>query len=61
MEEKNFNQLEYIREYNKVRYKHYHLYVPNDEQDVIEKLNEQTSKNGYIIDLIKKDLKRSKK
>lgn len=61
MEDKSFNQLEYIREYNKARYKHYHLYVPVDEMKVIEKLNEQTSKNGYIIGLIKKDIKGSKK
>lgn len=60
MTEKKFDQLGYIREYNKARYRHYHLYVPVDEEQVIEKLNEQKSKNGYLIDLIKKDIKGGK-
>ena len=58
---KEFNQLEYIKQYDKENYKHYHIKVRCDEKEVIEKLNTVESKNGYILDLIKKDIARNKK
>ena len=58
--EKEFNQTEYIKQYEKENYKHYHIKVRLDDKEVINKLNEVESKNGYIIDLIKKDIKKNK-
>lgn len=58
---KEFNQLEYIKDYDKNNYKHYHIKVRLDDVEVIKKLEEVESKNGYIIDLIKKDIKKNKK
>ena len=53
-----FNQLEYIKEFNKRTYKHYHLQINRVEKEVIEHLDKQPSKNGYIIKLIKNDMKK---
>lgn len=54
---KEFNQKEYIKQFNKDNYKHYHIQVNLKDKEVIDKLNSVDSKNGYIIDLIKKDIK----
>lgn len=61
MKNKEFNQLEYISKFNKENYKHYHIKVNLKDKEVIDKLNSVDSKNGYIIDLIKKDIKSKKK
>lgn len=55
-----FNQAEYIADFNKKNYKHYHIKVNLKDKDVIEHLEKQNNKNGYIVDLIKKDMKAMK-
>lgn len=55
-EQKEFNQLDYIKQFNKENYKHYHIKVNLKDKEVIDKLDGVGSKNGYIIDLIKKDI-----
>lgn len=52
-----FNQLEYISKFNKDNYKHYHIKVNKKDTKVIEQIEKQKSKNGYIIELIRKDLR----
>lgn len=53
---KEFDQIEYIKDYNKETYKRYSLMIRKDNVDVIEKLESQPSKNAYIISLIEKDI-----
>ena len=59
--EKKYKQIEYQNDYNKEHYKRYGLMISIKEKDVIEKLESVYSKNRYIIDLIKKDIEKSKK
>ena len=54
---KEFNQLEYIKQFNKENYKHYHLKVNLKDRDVIKRLDEVKNKNGYILELIRKDIR----
>lgn len=56
-----FDQMKYINEFNKLNYKHYHIKVNLKDQDVIEQIEKQSSKNGYIVNLIKEDIRRNKK
>lgn len=49
-------QYEYIAKFNRDNYKHYHIKVNLKDKDVIEKLDSVPSKNGYITDLIRKDI-----
>lgn len=51
-----FNQQDYIAGFNKMNYKHYHIKVNLKDKAIIEHLDKQTSKNRYIVDLIKKDM-----
>lgn len=46
----------YKNAHAKENYRHFHLKVPNHMTEVIEMLESQTNKNGYIIDLIEKDI-----
>lgn len=52
-----FNQLEYINEFNKKNYKNYHIKINLKDKAIIDHLEKQKSKNGYIINLIKKDMR----
>ena len=52
-----FNQAEYIADFNKKNYRHYHIKVNLKEEEIIEHLEKQPNKNKYIIDLVKKDIK----
>lgn len=57
-EEKKKQQIKQIQEYNKENY--FIVRVPISrkyENEIIEHLNKQSSKSGYIKELIKKDLK----
>ena len=57
-EEKKKQQIKQIQEYNKKNY--FIVRVPISrkyENEIIEHLNKQFSKSGYIKELIKKDLK----
>lgn len=46
--------------YAKKTYLRFMMNVRKDDKDVIKKLESVPSKNGYIIDLIRKDIKASK-
>lgn len=54
------NNLEYISKFNKENYKHYHIKVNLKDKEVIQKLDEVSSKNGYIVGLIKQDISNKK-
>lgn len=56
-----FNQAEYIADFNKKNYKHYHIKINLKDKAILEHLEKQTNKNGYIIGLIEKDMKRQVK
>ena len=58
--EKEFNQYEYIKQFDKENYKHYHIKVNLKDKDIIEKLDKVGSKNKYILDLIRKDISKKK-
>lgn len=55
----NFDQLEYIKDYDKQKYKKILVRIPYDEIDILNKLDQVKSKNGYILDLLKQDIKKS--
>jgi hypothetical protein len=57
---KEFNQLDYIKDFDKKNYKHYHIKVNLKDKEIINHLEKQDSKNGYILDLIRKDIKENK-
>ncbi len=46
----------YIDEYNKVNYKMYPFRVRKDNYNIIEKLNNTSNRNKYILDLIENDI-----
>ncbi len=50
------NPTEYKNIHAKANYKHIHLKIPKHMTEVIEKLENTKNVNGYIIDLIKKDI-----
>lgn len=56
----SFNQIDYIKEFNKVTYKNYAIRIRKDRNDLITWLDQQPSKNAYIIDLIEKDMNQHK-
>ena len=56
----SFNQLDYIKEFNKKTYKRYIVQIRNERVDLINWIDQQPSKNAYIIDLIEKDMNRCK-
>lgn len=49
-------QINYIAEYNKANYKMYPFRVRKDNNNVIEKLNNISNRNKYILDLIERDI-----
>lgn len=55
---KKFDQIEYMNEYNKSTYKNYSIRIRKTETELINYLDMQESKNAYIINLIKKDMKK---
>lgn len=50
------NQIDYISKYNKENYKMYPFRVKKSDTALINKLDNITNRNGYITDLIKKDI-----
>ena len=46
----------YINEYNKANYNIYPFRVRKDNYSVIEKLNNESNRNKYILDLIENDI-----
>lgn len=51
------NQLSYISKYNKNKYKMYQFRVKRSENELIEKLDNVSNRNGYITSLIMEDIK----
>ncbi len=49
-------QINYIAKYNKANYKMYPFRVRKDNNNVIEKLNNISNRNKYILDLIERDI-----
>lgn len=56
----SFDQIDYIKEFNKITYKNYAIRIRKDKTDLISWLDQQPSKNAYIIDLIEKDMNQHK-
>lgn len=56
----SFNQIEYIKEFNKANYRKYEIRVRKENIDLIKWLDKQPSKTAYIIDLIEKDMNKNK-
>ena len=46
------------KKYNLKAYRKYTFRVRKDDTEIIEKLESVSSKNGYITDLIRKDIKK---
>ena len=53
-----FDQLKYIKAFDKETYKKYYFRVRKDNKKVIEYLNSIPNKNGYILHLIEEDMKK---
>lgn len=53
------NQLKYISDYNKEKYYSVLLRIPKKDEDIIEKITSVSSKNGYVLNLIKEDIRPS--
>ena len=57
-DESKKKQIKHIQEYNKENYVTLRVPISRKyENDIIEHLNKQVSKSGYVKELIKKDLK----
>lgn len=57
-DENKKKQIKHIQEYNKENYVTLRVPISRKyENDIIEHLNKQISKSGYVKELIKKDLK----
>jgi hypothetical protein len=57
-DESKKKQIKHIQEYNKENYVTLRVPISRKyENDIIEHLNKQISKSGYVKELIKKDLK----
>ncbi|MCQ2794425.1 MAG: nucleotidyltransferase domain-containing protein [Bacilli bacterium] len=52
----NFNQIDYIKKYNKSIYKTIIFRVRKDKLDIIKKLDSVGSVNGYLNELIENDV-----
>jgi hypothetical protein len=56
----SFNQIDYIKEFNKKTYKRYIVQIRNERVDLINWIDQHPSKNAYIIGLIEKDMNQNK-
>ena len=54
-----FNQTEYISNFNKNNYKMYQFRVKKSDIDIISHLDNVANRNGYIVNLINKDINHS--
>ena len=52
----SFDQLDYIKEFNKKNYRKYEIRIRKERNDLINWLDQKPSKNAYIIGLIEKDM-----
>lgn len=61
-EKAHVSKLKYINEYNKNNYKQFKIWLNKSTMaDVIEWLDTKDNKQGYVIDLIRKDILANKK
>lgn len=56
----SFDQIEYIKEFNKAHYRKYEIRVKKENIDLIKWLDKQPNKTAYVIDLIEKDMNKNK-
>lgn len=56
----SFDQIEYIKEFNKANYRKYEFRVKKENVDLIKWLDKKQNKTAYIINLIEKDMNKSK-
>lgn len=56
MEKEKKNRTAYLNQHQKNKYKRVVALIRNDDTELIEKLNSVESINGYVYDLIKKDV-----
>lgn len=57
----NTNKLNYIKSYNKQTYKQIKIEVRQDDLEILNKLKSVPSVRAYILNLIRKDIKKSNK
>ena len=55
-----FDQVKYANKFNKNNYKQITLRINKNDEDVLNRLAKQDSVNGYIVGLIKDDIKNQK-
>ena len=59
MKEKKFNKIQYNEDYNKKNYKDYKLRLHKiDDKEIIDALEKEISKNFFIKNCIKKEIKK---
>lgn len=56
MSEKKQTRTAHWNKYNKENYKFFRLKIKNTDTQVLNKLNSVPSKNGYVLELIRKDI-----
>lgn len=56
----SFDQIDYIKDFNKKNYRKYEIRIRKERNDLINWLDQKPSKNAYIIGLIEKDMNRNK-
>ena len=54
-----FDKTKYDNDFKKKHYKRVTILVPYNENDLLSYLNSKDSKSGYILDLIRKDMKKN--
>lgn len=60
MEKEKFNKVKYVNEYTNTHYTKFTFRVRNGDTDILEKLKSVGSVNGYITELIRRDLNEEK-
>ena len=54
-----FDEVKYNNDFKKKHYKRVTILVPYNETDLLSYLNSKDSKSGYILDLIRNDMKKN--
>lgn len=60
MKEKKFDKVKYIAEYTSTHYVKFTYRVRTDDTEILDKLKSVDSVNGYITELIRKDIENGK-
>lgn len=56
----SFDQIDYIKDFNKKNYRKYEIRIRKERNDLINWIDQHPSKNAYIIGLIEKDMNQNK-